>query len=151
MSRSRYASESKLDSYIQSGPWMDYGLTYRSAKPEYACYLIWCASVHVRPWRTKNRAGRRDCLTSVEGALESRQKRMTSLKPRYPARNMLTHVRVCVHRAQLPPKDDINSFINDPDFEAFVNLARPSDRSRRFQFPIYFPLLTASTRMKRVI
>ena len=79
---------------------------------------------------------------------------MTSLKPRYPARNMLTRVRTYLHRAQLPPMDDIHSFINDPDFEAFVknvNLACPSDRSRRFQFLIYFPLLTASTRMKRVI
>ena len=151
MSRSRYASESKLDSYIQSGLWMDYGLTYRSAKPEYVCYLIRCASVHVRPWRTKNHAGRRDCLAGEQGALESRQKRMTSLKPRYPARNMLTRVRTrtYLHRAQLPSKDDINSFINNADFEAFVNLTRPSDW--KLQFPIYFPLLTASTRMKRVI
>ena len=60
-----------------------------------------------------------------------------------------TCTQVYVHRAQLPPKDDINSFINNADFEAFVNLARPSDG--RFHFPIYFPRLTASTRMKRVI
>ena len=43
---------------------------------------------------------------------------------------MLTRVRMHVlHRAQLPPKDEINSFINDPHFETFVlnYLARPSD------------------------
>ena len=123
---------------------MDYGLTQSKRKARICMLLNLICSCECATL-----AGRRDCLTSVEGALESRQKRMTSLKPRYPARNMLTRVRTYLHRAQLPSEDDINSFINNADFETFVNLARPSDR--RFHFPIYFPLLTASTRMKRVI